>query len=311
MVKVNNIFAALMKINVKKVHHLTGHKSSLFAIGAYKNNYQFITGDGGGYAVLWNLKDTEKAEVMAKVDSNIFALQYLKSTNKLAIGTMSGNINFIDLREKKLTHQFNPACKAIFDFFLKNNLLYIATETGVLILYDIELKKVVNQVKISDKSLRSFSYNTINNKLAIGSSDHYIYIFDLATNEIIHQLSHHKNSVFSLKWLNENTIASGSRDAHLNIWKNNTLHKSLPAHYYTINCIAIAPNGKYFATAGKDKSIKIWDSETFDLIKVIDETKTEMHGNSVNKLLWTNYNDYLISVSDDRNIMVWQLNVDN
>jgi len=311
MAKVNNIFAVFMKLNLKKIHQLTGHKSSLFAICAYKNNYQFVTGDGGGYAVLWDLTNTDKADVLAKVDANIFALQFLTIKNQLAIGTMSGSINFIDVNDKKLVHQINPGCKAVFDFFLKNNLLYFATENGTLVVYDVELEKTVDQITISNKSLRSFSYNIINNQLLIASSDYSIHIFDIGANKVLHQLSHHKNSVFTAKWLDENTIASGSRDAHLNIWRNNTLFKSLPAHYYTINHIAISPNREYFATAGKDKSIKIWDSQTYDLLKVIDETKTEMHTNSVNKLFWTSYNNYLISISDDRNIMVWQLlNVD-
>jgi len=298
-------------MEIRKIHHLTGHKSSLFAIAKYKNNCQFITGDGGGYVVLWNLKDTEKAEALAKVDSNVFALHYLTKKNEIAIGTMGGAINFIDVNEKAIVHQINPNCKAIFDFYLKNNLLYIATETGSLIIYDIDLKKIINRITISDKSLRSFSYNKNNEQLLIGSSDRSIYIFDTKKNVVLQQLKHHKNSVFSVNWLNNHAFASGSRDAHLNIWKNNAIFKSYPAHNYTINDIAVSPNKKYFATAGKDKSIKIWHNESFDLIKVIDETKVAMHTNSVNKLLWTNYKDYLVSVSDDRNIMVWQLNVES
>jgi len=296
-----------MKVNIKKVHHLTGHKSSLFAMCLYKNNYQFITGDGGGYAVLWNLKNTEKAEVLAKVDSNIFALQFVKATNQLAIGTMSGTINFIDVEDKKLVLQINPGAKAIFDFFLNNSKLYIATENGTLIIYDVSSNKIIEEIEISDKSLRNFAFNKTNKQLLIGSSDNSIYIFDIESNSVLNKLNHHKNSVFSVQWLNEDIIASGSRDAHLNIWKRNVLYKSLPAHYYTINNIAVSADKKFFATASKDKSIKIWNIETFDLIKVIDESKTEMHTNSVNKLIWIDYQNYLISISDDRNIIVWEL----
>lgn len=300
-----------MKINIKKVHHLTGHKSSLFAISAYKNNYQFIAGDGGGYAVLWNLKDVEKAEVLAKVDSNIFALQYLSNKKQLAIGTMSGNINFIDVEKKRLIHQFNPGHKAIFDFFLMNNTLYIATEDGQLVVYNIDNHAVIEKIEISEKSLRSFSYNKTNNELAIGSSDFRVHYYNINDGTILHDLTRHRNSVFSVKWLDKDKLASGSRDAYLVIHKNNKAIEMIPAHYYTINHIATSPDRKWFATAGKDKAIKIWDSQTFELLKVIDETKTDMHTNSVNKLLWTDYNNYLISISDDRNIMVWQLNVDN
>ena len=69
------------------------------------------------------------------------------------------------------------------------------------------------------------------------------------------------------------------------------------------------PNELWFASASRDKSIKIWDPRNFKLLKVIDASKKGMnaHINSVNKLLWLSYNNYLVSASDDRSIMVWEI----
>ena len=57
-----------------------------------------------------------------------------------------------------------------------------------------------------------------------------------------------------------------------------------------------------------DKSIKVWDAEALKLLKVIDRSRHAGHGTSVNKVLWTNYNDQLLSASDDRTISVWNIN---
>jgi len=299
-----------LKVKFNKAHHLTGHQSSIFALCAYEKPHQFVSGDGGGFAVLWNLKEVDKGLVLASTGSNIFALYFYKELNVLLIGTMNGHIYFVDVVQKKVLAELQPNCKAVFDFCCVDNLIYAGTESGTLLIIDVQKQAVVDQFALSYKSLRSIEYYAPQHHLIIGSSDHQIYRFDLNQHKVISTLSHHRNSVFTVCCLDDITILSGSRDAHLNIWQNDELYKSLPAHNYTLNHIALSPDRQLFATAGKDKSIKIFDASTFDLIKVIDGTKTVMHTNSVNKLLWTSYHNYLISVSDDRVVMVWAVEVD-
>jgi len=77
---------------------------------------------------------------------------------------------------------------------------------------------------------------------------------------------------------------------------------------YAINDITKSKNEKLMVTASMDKSIKIWDSESLKLLKVIDKNRSAGHGTSVNKLVWSAYNDYIVSASDDRSISVWKIN---
>ena len=104
-------------------------------------------------------------------------------------------------------------------------------------------------------------------------------------------------------------LLTGGRDAHLNIWQvgKYEIIKSIPAHNWAIYDIAYSPNSKLFATASRDKTIKIWDSNTFQLLKVINKAKQGGHLNSVNKIIWSTYNNYLISSGDDRAILLWEI----
>ena len=47
--------------------------------------------------------------------------------------------------------------------------------------------------------------------------------------------------------------------------------------------------------------------EEMKLLKVIDAARHGGHKNSVNKLIWTSFDNQLISGSDDKNISVWKI----
>jgi len=197
-----------MKVQFNKIHHLTGHQSSIFALCKHKSDHQFITGDGSGYAVQWDLKNTKESIVLAKADSNIFALHYLDEFDILLIGTMSGHIYFIDVTEKKLIAELEPNCKAVFDFWKIDDLIYAGTESGTLLVLDIKNRNIKTQYKLSEKSLRSIQYYPSQHHLIIGSSDHHIYRFDLTQHKIISTLAHHRNSVFAVHCLNDGKMTS-------------------------------------------------------------------------------------------------------
>jgi len=82
------------------------------------------------------------------------------------------------------------------------------------------------------------------------------------------------------------------------------LVKSIPAHNWAIYDIVFNPDATLFATASRDKTIKIWDAITYQLLKRITKENLNAHTYSVNKLLWSTYNNYLVSAGDDRTIVV-------
>jgi WD40 repeat protein len=98
-------------------------------------------------------------------------------------------------------------------------------------------------------------------------------------------------------------------DAHLKEWQLGTYTQKndIVAHLYTLNYIDFSSDMRYFATASKDKTIKIWEAETRKLLKVIDRGRHNAHQNSVNKVLWLPNSHQLISCSDDRTLIYWDL----
>lgn len=302
----------MSKITIHKIAQLTGHKASIYTIVNGSSPHFILSGAGDGWVVQWDLRDPENGHLLTQVEQNIFSLAYLEDQNRLIVGNMNGGVHWVNVDHPAATKNIAHHHKGVFDIIRIDDLIYTLGEGGKLTRWSIENSRTLETYHLSNKSLRTIAYSPLRNEFAIGASDHHIYFLDATTLETKDQIKNaHDNSVFTVCYNPDQTLLlSGGRDAHLKVWDLNQAKKcvsSQPAHWFTINDIAIHPKGTIFATASRDKSIKIWDMKNFQLLKVIDRSKQEGHLNSVNKLLWTDYNDYLISVSDDRTLIVWDI----
>lgn len=302
----------MSNIQVSKLHTLTGHNDCIYALVEGSDPRFFYTGSGDGMVVEWDLDNPKDGKLVAKLSHSVYALAIDKMRHLMVIGHNFEGIHVIDLTENHELWSLKITDQAIFDIQIIGKEIFVGTADGVIIIVDIEEKSIKKHLKVSPKSIRVFSVNLSSNHLAVGSSDHSVTIFDLPDCKPLHRLEGHSNSVFALAYSQHKPIlVSGGRDASLKIWntENYSLDQTVIAHMYAINYLSFREDGRYFITCSMDKSIKVWDAEDYRLLKVIDKTRHAGHGTSINKVLWSSYNQSIISVSDDRNISIWALDI--
>jgi WD repeat-containing protein 61 len=302
----------LSVIQVTKIAQLRGHKASVFAFAKADDPHHFLSGAGDGWIVQWNLKEPGNGKLIAKVPENIFSLFNISDQQLIIAGNMNGGVHWIDLNNPEKTKNIAHHQKGVFDIQLIDNQVYTLGGGGMLTRWSIAERRALESFHITNQSLRAMSFSEDRNEIAIAASDNNIYILDAKSLSINHLIRNaHENSVFTVQYSpDDDYLLSGGRDAHLKVWaieRDFELVSEQAAHWFTINHIVYHPEGHIFATASRDKTIKIWDAENFQLLKVIDTIKNGGHINSVNKLYWSNYNNYLLSCSDDKSIIIWDV----
>ncbi len=297
-------------VQIKKLHAISGHRDAIYTLQAGKAEAQFFSGGGDGMVVLWDLRNPDKGEMVAKLPNSIYALHYMPDSDILIAGHNYEGIHILDWQNKNELGSLKLTKAAIFDIQSLGDNVLVATGDGVLCRIDLKTLRILNQVKNSEKSARCIAVNFFNGDIAVGYSDHFIRVFDDHLTLKSEWLAH-ENSVFSLRFSPDwQFLLSGSRDARLKVWEVSSRYlkvEEVVAHLYAINHIEFSPDGKHFVTCSMDKTIKVWDLATLKLLKVIDKSRHGGHATSVNKLLWTKYNNQLLSASDDRSISVWQI----
>jgi WD40 repeat protein len=301
----------MSKIQVKKLHTLTGHNDCIYALREGADPRYFYTGAGDGMVVEWDLAHPKDGVLLARLPHSVYALEVDAKRNSLIVGHNYEGIHVIDLEEKKESWSLKLCSSAIFDLKVFEDELFVATGDGVLIVVDLLARAIKKQVKLAAKSIRVLALASQKRHLALGFSDHSIQVLDLAAGAVpIARLESHSNSVFALGYSpDEKTLVSGARDAHLKFWNtaDYLLEENVVAHLYAINYLSFREDGKYLVTCSMDKSLKIWDSTSRNLLKVIDKARNAGHGTSINKVFWSTYSGVIVSVSDDRSVAIWQI----
>jgi len=298
-------------MNVEKIAELTGHSNPIFTLELSQKPGILFTGGNDKGLVEWSLEDNAFIKVMFPVAASVYAVHGPVDYPLLFTGLRNGDVLVFDFIQQKITKTLKHHLVPIFDIksINKKKELLVASEDGTVSVWNLETLDLVYSFKVSNDTVRSISVAFDEKQVAFGCRDSSVKIYDTEDYAIIKSLHGHTMPVFAVQYAPDNSyLVSGSRDAQVKIWDSLSFEmiKSIPAHLFAVNHIAFHPTQPYFATASMDKSIKIWGSDDFKLYKIISREKGfASHQLSINKLAWNG--DQLISVSDDKRIIIWEI----
>lgn len=295
------------KIEVKKLHTFLGHNESIYTLERI-DDHRFISAGADGMIVMWDLRSPDEGEVIVKIEGSIYAVAYDEEDGFLYAGQNNEGVHKIDLKSKKEAASIQLGDHQIFGLKIIDDKVWVGLQNGEIVVLSKDLT-IEKRIKYANNRVRGF--DVYENQVAVACSDNVTRIIDAQTMEVKNELRGHKNSVFAAKYHPSGKyVISTGRDAHIKVWDSQAdfvIRESIAAHLYTVNDVIFRGDGRYFVTASMDKAIKLWDAHNFRLLKVLDKHRHAGHGNSVNKLLWMNYHDLLVTCSDDRSISVWEI----
>jgi WD40 repeat protein len=312
------MITAPTKVQIEKTSQFLGHGGAIFTLEPGLCAPLFYSGSSDNLVVEWNLEEQHQYKVVAKIPAKALALKYVPDRNVLIVGQSLGGIHVIDLNKNEEIKLLQLHRESVYDiqYLPEQESFWVAAGDGTVSIWSINDFSLITALKLCDKKIRSIHFNSALKEAAIGCGDGSIRIYDFETFEEKKILKGHMND-FSVNAAcyhpNGKYLLSGSRDAYLNVWdieNDYALIHHIPAHNYAIYSIVFSPDRKFFATGSRDKTIKIWDAENFEVLIRIDKMDHEGHSHSVNKLLWSDFNNYLVSTGDDKAIMVWKMTND-
>ncbi len=297
-------------MQVQRLHNLRGHNDAIYSLQPSDTSHLFFSAAGDGMVASWDLREPEHGELIARLPNSIYALHYFAAHDTLIAGHNYEGIHMLDWKNKKEIGSLQLTKAAVFDIQAFGDTILVATGDGSLHRIDPFALKIMRTAIGSEKSARCIAVNPLTGDIAVGFSDNHIRLYD-ENLILVRSWLAHANSVFTLRYTPDGmSLLSGSRDARLKVWDVNgkyTQAAEVVAHLYAINHLDFSPDGKHFVTCSMDKTIKVWDAVGMRLLKVIDRARHAGHGTSVNKVLWTPFNNQVVSASDDRSISIWQV----
>jgi WD40 repeat protein len=151
--------------------------------------------------------------------------------------------------------------------------------------------------------------------LATGGCDKFLLLWDVETGRQLEVPSaHHNGGINSLVFSSMmDVLISASGDHTIMVWdflvaKKASLRCTLSGHTQPVLSICLSPDNMYIASASEDKTVRIWEVGTGQLVG-----RFEGHSDFVNSIAWSRDCKFIVSSSDDQTVRVWGFNlqVDN
>ena len=157
-------------------------------------------------------------------------------------------------------------------------------------------------------SVNSVAWSPDGMRIASGSWDNSVKIWDAASGKEVRTLSGHSDEVHSVAWSPDGKyIASGSLDWTIKICEvvSGKEMRTLFGHSRCVLSVAWSPDGKYIASGSSDKTVKIWDAQTGKEVRTLSG-----HSDEVHSVAWSPDGKYIVTgggESDDGTVKIWNV----
>jgi WD repeat-containing protein 61 len=156
----------------------------------------------------------------------------------------------------------------------------------------------------SDRFVLSVAYSPDGARLACGSMDGGVHVFDTATGALVHSLAGHFKPVRALAFAPDSrTLVTGCDDMLVHLYDVGTgaLVDALSGHESWVLSLAPHPGGAVLATGSADATVRLWDLRSRGAaLQVAREASDQVWG-----VAWDAEGRRLAAVSDDKGVVVF------
>lgn len=290
----------------RKVRDITGHAAGVYSCRFNEN--LIYTGSADKYIARWKLDEGVQDKFAIQFEQAVYSIDLIENRWLLA-GLSDGALHVFDLHEKKEVYHYRQHTKAI--FCIRHNQwkkqTYITDADGNLSIWDEHFKLLI-YLPLDSGKIRDIAIEEGGKHFTMACQDGTLRVFEANFFNEIKTIQAHEGGATSVVYhpVNRGQLISGGKDALLKQWdlEEEKELKQLPAHNFAIYRIIVLNNSQTVVTASRDKTIKIWDSN-LNFQERLD-MKEGGHRHSVNDLAKIDEKSFL-SVSDDKRIIVWEL----
>jgi len=258
---------------------LKDHNSFISTVNYSPSGHQVVSSSWEGAIRFWNASNGEQESCIDDVATTINS-QFSPDGLWITAACSQQGRFFIKVWEAQSPHKERFSVK--FDrqltattFSYDNQFLFVGAEGGLHV-YDWKENKKVGELGRHDVFIVDVTASADGKYLASTGFDGKVKIWDATSLHEFQEGHLIYDGGYTNFWVgfrpNSEQLAVGGREGEIVILDVESGETVLPipkAHGGKVNCVAFSSNGKYLASCGSDRTVRIWETDTGKLVDVL------------------------------------------
>jgi WD40 repeat protein len=290
------------------------HSNIIWSL-AFSADGQFLASAGVDQtAKLWDIK---KRECLFNLphQASVWSVAFTSDSQLFASSDDNGIVKFWDLHNGECLKTLEAHNLGIWSIAFSHDGQFLATASSdtTIKIWDCQNYQCIQTLKGHDGFVRAIAFSPKSHLLASGSDDTTVKIWEFQKNDgdtgkfqekYYEKRLNHSNIIRSLAFSPDGqTIASGSDDEKVRIWKIDTGECiKLLSHDNVVSAVAFNPNTQTLACGDENYIVKIWDYRGNSL------QSWQGYSRIIRALAISPDGKTLISGHDDHTVRVWNHN---
>lgn len=269
------------------------HRAGILCIDYSADGQLMASGSEDTTLIIWDAISGEKIRTLAGHQLGVTAVAFCNNSKWLVTASKDGTIIVWDAKQGKRLKTLREHTTAVtaISFSPDGESFVSCGEDGTLLLRDGQLQE--NPIRISqpnESNVRAIAFTPDSQTLASGSSDHQVYVWDLAT---VRNIATESAREINVESIGNQLILQGKPTKAL-------IGRVLQGHWGSVECLVFSSDGKTLASGGEDRNISLWDWRTGALHR-LPQQRDEVHA------LAFDTNGTLLAIACDQSLMVYNV----
>ncbi len=287
-----------------------------------------VAAESWEYLSLWQVSPMQLMKNITHGE-NYNSLAYAPDGKTVAVGNENGSVNIWDLTTgKRIQTISGPPSKQIHTaaFPTDNSTITIGTKSEIQI-WNWQTAELAKTIPDPRNTVYSLKYSQDNKLIATAGDAKKARLWDAQNGRFLGSFVGHKENIHAVDFSPDGSMlatAGGQKRSRPEINRNTNQDISVclweirsgelyligdrleafTEHTDWVNAVAFSPDGKTLASCSQDKTIQLWDVESFKHLRTFTG-----HEDGVNAIVFSPDGKTLASGSIDGTILLWDYNI--